>query len=692
MWAVTIEHMFVESMEATRPVLEGLNEEQQAAVTHAGGPLLVLAGAGTGKTTTLVSRHVWLVNEGVPAERIMLLTFTRRAAREMLSRARALLGEKWAGGVTGGTFHSVAYHLIAGHSSALGLPPRFGVLDAGDAADLLNLIREELGFASARSRFPQKETLLSIYSRCVNAQQQLSEVLAAHYPWCEEHLESLSDLFRGYEQRKRQLGRLDLDDLLVYLHALARHEVVGRKLGRMFEHVLADEYQDLNRLQVEIVRDLRREQRGLTAVGDDAQAIYSFRAASAEHILRFSEDFPDATVVTLEQNYRSTQPILDLANEVWADAVWSYPKRLRAVQEGGLKPQLVSCLDQGSQASEVCDQVLTAREEGILLREQAVLMRAGRHSNELELELGRRGIPFRKFGGISYLEAAHVKDLVCALRIADDPSDQLSWFRVLQLPPGVGTVTARRALDALGLDTLTDIAELPQRWTQAVEPLLKPASQTACTPLIDALVRCPSNPRVDIVAEQIRHALEPLIKAHYPDWNARLPDLNVLVDAAQHASTLSGFLAEVALDPPSSSADYAAEPTLDDDYLTLSTVHSAKGLEWDAVHVINASDGNFPSDMALSNPEGLEEERRLFYVALTRARRHLNIYIPVRHYHHPNGGDDDHGYGKQSRFLTDAAQALCETTDLLNHPQQPKPGNADRRDLTVEVNLSALWQ
>ncbi|MGZ4391987.1 MAG: ATP-dependent helicase, partial [Gaiellaceae bacterium] len=672
-------------------ILEPLNDEQCAAVTHQGGPLLILAGAGTGKTSTLTSRCAWLVEQGVPPERVLLLTFTRRAAREMVARARALLSSNAAGSIVGGTFHSVAYRLIAAHAGALELPPRFGVLDAGDAADLLDLLREEQGLADTKRRFPRKATLADIYSRCVNAQQPLSTVLAERFPWCEEHLEELARLFSAYERRKRKLGRLDLDDLLVYWHALVRDERIGGKLEALFEHVLVDEYQDLNALQVAIVRQLRREQRGLTVVGDDAQAIYGFRAASPEHILRFGEDFPDATVVTLERNYRSTQPILELTNEVWAAAPHAYPKRLLADREGGIAPQLVFCLDQAQQASQVCDSILSAREEGIDLREQAVLMRAGRHSNELELELTRRKIPFVKYGGISYLEAAHVKDFVCALRIADDPSDQLSWFRLLRLPPGVGPVSARRALDALDLTSLTKPAALCSRWREYVEPLLKPPARQACTPLINALTETEGERRVGLIAERIRDALRPLIKAHYPDWPARLSDLDTLTTAAGNAATLSGFLADIALDPPTSSADYAKPPHLDDDYLVLSTVHSAKGLEWETVHVINASDGDFPSDMALSDPEGLEEERRLFYVALTRARQSLTIYVPVRYYHRPAGRNDTHGYGKPSRFLTERAEALCERVDTqlarVNSPVASTNGSWGTG--RVRVDLSA---
>ena len=404
----------------------------------------------------------------------------------MLTRARTLLGSSVPGNVVGGTFHSVAHQLIRVHATALGLPPRFGVLDASDAADLLDLLREELGLADQKKRFPRKGTVLDIYSRCVNAQQPLSEVLAESFPWCEDYVEELAGLFGLYGERKRELAVLDLDDLLLYWHALARHDVIGAQLGRMFEHVLVDEYQDLNALQVEIVRELRREQRGLTAVGDDAQAIYGFRAASAEHILSFPEHFPDATVVTLEHNYRSTQPILDLANEIAAGATRAYPKRLRADREGGTRPGLVYCRDPAHQATEVCDRVLAEYEQGVALMEQAVLMRAGHHSDLLELELTRRRIPFVKYGGIRYLEAAHIKDFICLLRLADNIGDRLSWFRILQLLPGVGPVTARRALEALDPATLDSPAGLTERW-QTVEPLLQAPSRLAASPVIEGL-------------------------------------------------------------------------------------------------------------------------------------------------------------------------------------------------------------
>ena len=684
-----IEHMFANSERQASSTVEALNDEQVMAVTHRGGPLLVLAGAGTGKTTTLSGRVGWLVEQGVPPERVLLLTFTRRAAREMLRRVRSTVGAR-AAGIVGGTFHSVAYRLVRAHATALGLPANAAVLDASDAADLLDLLREELRLAVQGKRFPRKATVADIYSATVNARRPLSQVLAESFPWCEEHLDALAALFRAYTERKRELGALDLDDLLLYWHALARHEVVGRQLGGMFEQVLVDEYQDLNALQVEIVRALRQEERGLTAVGDDFQAIYGFRAASAEHILSFSEHFPDATTVTLERNYRSTQPILDLANEVAAGAARAYPKRLRADRDGGGRPLLVFCRDEAEQAVEVCERVLARHEEGIALKEQAVLMRAGHHSDLLELELGRRGIPFVKYGGIRYLEAAHVKDFLALLRLAENPADALSWFRLLQLLDGVGPVTARRTLDAVAPTTIGTPAELAARWQDARSALKEPA-RAGADRLVETLAASAAERSLGRRVELLRDALAPLVRAHYPDGEVRLCDLEQLVAAAGEAHDLSSFLAELALDPPASSAAYAGPPLLEEDYLVLSTVHSAKGLEWQAVHVLAASDGNFPSDMALSTPEGLEEERRLFYVALTRARQNPAIYIPLRYYHRPRGRDDAHGYGMPSRFLTDAAQALCEPLHTPNDAvgwARPATGEVS----TIQVDLDELWR
>ncbi len=663
--------------------LAQLNPEQRSAATHPGGPLLILAGAGTGKTTTLCSRVAWLVEQGMRPERILLLTFTRRAAREMLQRARGLVQmPSGSSGVLGGTFHSVAHRFVRVHGSSVGLASGFAVLDAGDATDLIDLIREEHGHAQSKQRFPRKSTLLDIYSRTVNAQRSLSEVVAESFPWCEQHVEAMAMLFKAYTARKRSLSVLDLDDLLLYWRALAADEVIGPAMASGFDHVLIDEYQDVNGLQVEIVRGLRSSSSELTAVGDDLQAIYGWRAASAEHILGFPDQFPGTTLVKLERNYRSTQPILDTSNVLATDAARSFRKRLRAEREGGERPELVFCRDESAQAEEACERVLAARERGLELRRQAVLMRASHDSDLLELELTRRKIPFVKYGGLRYLEAAHVKDLIALFRLVGNPVNELSWFRLLQLLEGVGPVTARRVLDVLvaagpaALDT----------WAQARERLSAPAREAA-DPLVASLRAACAAEHAGVQAEGLRDALAPLITARYADGPVRLADLDQLVAAARESSDLGHFAAELALDPPQSSADLAGPPHLDEDYLVLSTIHSAKGLEWDGVHVLSLYDGNFPACMSAGSSESIEEERRLLYVAMTRARRELHLYVPVRYHHRPRGVDDAHGYGKASRFLTEEVRATCTTVRAGRGGFTAAPGRGgELRKIKVSVD------
>jgi DNA helicase II / ATP-dependent DNA helicase PcrA len=681
--------------------VDGLNEEQRAAATHPGGPLLVLAGAGTGKTTTLAARVAWLIDEGAAPERVLLLTFTRRAAREMLARARAYLGRspngRHAGRVVGGTFHSVAHRFVRRHAAALGLPAGFGVLDAGDAADLLDLVRQDAGLGQTGKRFPRKSTLLDIYSRTVNAQRPLRELLAEAFPWCERHGEDLGRLFVEYGARKRSLGVIDLDDLLLHWRALACDPVVGGEMGRAVDHLLIDEYQDVNGLQVDLVRALRAERRDVTVVGDDLQAIYGFRAASARHILDFPEHFPGAAVVTLERNYRATQPLLDVANAVADQAERAYPRQLRAERLGGgaacaagSAPELVFCLDEAAQAGEVCDRVLDARERGAALREQAVLMRASHDSDLLELELARRDIPYVKYGGLRYLEAAHVKDFLALLRLADNPADRLSWFRWLQLLDGVGPAIARRVLEALEPDS-GGLGEVLGRWPDAQDALPAEAREPGAA-VIAALSAIADERAAGVRAERLRNALAPIVEAHYPDGPVRLQDLDALVAAAGQASDLGRFVADLVLDPPASSSDLAGDASLDEDWLVLSTVHSAKGLEWRAVHVLALYDGNFPSDLSAGDREAVDEERRLLYVALTRAQRELHLYVPVRYYHRPRGNDDGHGYGKPSRFLSEQVQGLCRRTDATGIGVDPTGEViATRGEPRIEVSVDALF-
>jgi DNA helicase-2/ATP-dependent DNA helicase PcrA len=667
--------------------LAQLNPEQRAAATHPGGPLLILAGAGTGKTTTLSARVAWLIARGTPPERIMLLTFTRRAAREMLERVATMtgLGGGWGSNgsgsaksrVLGGTFHSIAHRFVRLHAASLGLAPGFAVLDPGDAADVLDLIREEKGHAARQRRFPRPSTLLDIYSRTVNCQRPLSEVVAESFPWCEDHVDTLGELFRAYGARKLALGALDLDDLLLYWRALSADEVIGPQMEDGFDHVLIDEYQDVNGLQVEIVTGLRARRRELTVVGDDLQAIYGWRGASAEHILSFGERFPDASVLKLERNYRSREPILDTANALSGQFVRAYRKQLRTRLSGGTRSALVFCRDESAQAIEVCERVLDAREQGTDLRRQAVLMRTSHDSDLLELELSRRQIPFVKYGGLRYLEAAHVKDLIALFRLLENPAGELSWFRILQLLDGVGPVTARRAMEPLIGSNLAG-------WPESRERLPEAARDAADT-LITALEIARAAASAAAAAETLRDALAPLIEARYPDGALRLQDLDHLIAAARESSDLGHFTAELTLDAPQSSADLAGPPHLDEDYLVLSTVHSAKGLEWDSVHVVALYDGNFPADMACGSPEGIEEERRLLYVAVTRARQRVHLYVPVRYYHRPKGTDDAHGYGKPSRFLTDEVQATCEVIRPLEPRSAPSP-NVPRRQISVSVD------
>ncbi len=681
------EHMFDAH---PHPFLDELNVEQRAAATHSGETLLILAGAGTGKTTTLCARVAWLMAEGVPAERILLLTFTRRAAREMIERARTLAERVApdAGRIVGGTFHSVAHRLIRVHATSLGLEAGFGVLDAGDAGDLLDLVRQEHRGAESPRRFPRAATMLDIYSRTVNAQTPLREILAEFFPWCDEHHEALAEIFRAFGTRKRTLGVLDLDDLLLYWRALASDDVVGPLIADDFDHVLVDEYQDVNGLQVDIVASMRSTRPGLTVVGDDFQAIYGFRSASARHILEFPKQFPDAHASKLERNYRSTTPILAVANAISVQDRGGFPKELWTEREGGTPPELTFPRDEREQANAVCERVMASREEGTELREQAVLFRTNHDSDLLEVELTRRRIPFVKYGGLRYLEAAHVKDFIALLRLTDNPADELSWFRLLQLLDGVGPTRARRVLDTLRASD-EGSPEL-ERWSQASEHV-PPSSREHANAVIDALIQtgAGSTDNAGVQVERLCAAITPLIRLRYPDGLVRVSDLDQLVLAARGAQDVRHFVSELVLDPPASSADLAGPPHLDEDYLVLSTVHSAKGLEWEAVHLIAAYDGNFPADMSTGTEEGIAEERRLFYVALTRPRRRLHVYVPSRFYHRPSARDDAHGMGQASRFLTETVQRLFSVTGSAE--PQPNHSAAALPETRIEVSVDALF-
>lgn len=656
---------------------EGLDEAQLAAVEHEAGPLVVMAGAGTGKTRMLTARVARLLESGVVPERVLLLTFTRRAAASMTSRAAALCGDSRAGQrVWGGTFHAVAHRLVCEYAGALGLPA-VTLLDPEDVVGLMDLLREEHGLTGTGTRFPSSRKLAELFSRAVNNARPAREVIATELPDFTTQTEQILGLFRAFMARKRQRGLLDFDDLLLCWTQLLADPVIGEKLRRRWDWVLVDEYQDVNRAQVDIVAGLRPDGVGLTVVGDDAQAIYGFRGASGAHLDELRRRFPNAATVRLQRNFRSLQPVLDLANVI-RPGQGEIRLQLSADRQDarGGKPALVHCEDADSQARLVADAVLTAQQDGLPLREQAVLMRAGSHSNALEVELAIRNIPYVKFGGIRFLDTAHVRDLVAALRVTTNPGDELAWYRLLCLHRAIGKATARALTPMLLTSDVPEIntivAAAPQRARTALAATLTHLSTARST--LDPAER----------AAACRTAVRRLVRAHYADWQARIEDVDRIADAAATRTDLAGFVAELTLDPASSSADYATSPHKDEDYLTLSTVHSAKGLEWTAVHLIHAVDGAFPSDLALGDENGLEEEQRLFYVAITRARDNLTIYAPSRMPTDWNSYRARQVYAKTSRFLTEQACALLDvrqpdapvrvsTEPLASAPRVPIP-------------------
>jgi DNA helicase-2/ATP-dependent DNA helicase PcrA len=636
-------------------MFEELNDAQREAVAHGEGPLLIVAGAGTGKTATLAARVARLLADGVRPERLLLLTFSRRSAREMTSRAERMAADAGAGidasRIWSGTFHAVGNRLLRLHGRALGLDPSFTVLDQSDAADVLHLLRDELGFSGRERRFPRKETIAGIYSRTVNAGEPLGDVLRRRYPWCIDEADGLRDIFRAYTERKRAQHVLDYDDLLLFWKALATSPATRTQLADMFDHVLVDEYQDTNALQADILEGLRPAdtRRNLTVVGDDAQAIYGFRAATVRNILEFPERFPGATLVRLERNYRSTPPILDASNAVIALSPQRHEKTLWSSRRGEGVPTLRTCLDEAEQCDAVCEAVLAHREEGVPLKEQAVLFRAAHHSDHLEVELTRRNIPFVKYGGLKFMEAAHVKDTLAIVRVLENPHDEVAWFRVLQLPEGMGPATARRLMLAIGVRTSDDGSPLLRFLDEPID--VPKAGLEGIQELRSALRGCADETVLSPAAqiERLRTFLAPVFARRYDASVARLRDLDQLAALAAGYEARGRFLAELTLDPPSSTGDLAGPPLLDEDWLVLSTIHSAKGLEWDVVHVIHAADGMIPSDMATGDDDEIEEERRLLYVALTRAREALHVYRPMRYYRKPKG--DPHSYSQLSRFL-----------------------------------------
>ncbi len=665
---------------------EALNDRQRQAAGFGehradgfrSGPLLVIAGAGTGKTATLAYRVAYLVRQGVDPARILLLTFSRRAAREMTRRAQRLAAQALASALPAtaalrlpwaGTFHSIGARLLREHAGRIGLDAAFDILDRGDAADLIDVVRHEIGLSSMRQRFPRKDTCLAIYSQRVNSGRPLERVLRELFPWCLAWRDELGVLFRRYVERKQANSVLDYDDLLLWWHALMGDAQLAAQVGARFDHVLVDEYQDTNALQAQILLAMKPGGQGLTVVGDDAQSIYAFRAADVGNIIDFPASFdPPARCITLETNYRSVQPVLDVANALIAQAVRQHPKTLRAQRGAGARPQLVTVIDESAQADWVIDAVLHHREQAIELKRQAVLFRSSHHSAGLEIELVRRNIPFVKHGGLKFLEALHVKDLLAVLRWAANPRNGIAGFRALQLMNGVGPATAQRCLDALG--------GAPQRLLEVLGTFPAPAAARDEWTGLVALMGTLRDPQARWPAQlaPLRQWYQPILERRHDDAAARAADLDMLQSIAAQFGTRERFLTELALDPPQASGDLAGDPRRDEDFLVLSTVHSAKGQEWPVVYVIGVNDGNFPNEYATGRAESIDEERRLLYVALTRARDALYLVEPQRYRvtQQPRHGDA-YVHGARSRFLTDAVLQCFERVAPAQDPQPADP-------------------
>src|SRR5271163_848686 len=671
-----------------------LNPEQMLAVSHGigdpqgPGPLLVVAGAGSGKTAMLAHRVAALILAGADPKRIMLATFSRRAAAELGRRVERLLARRLVPEATqaatpayAGTFHAIGARLLREYATRLGLDPSFTIHDREDSADLINWARHEagLGDIAMKLRFPTKATCLAVYSRVVNARGELKAAIGKWFPWVAAHEEALRALFASYVEMKQRQNVLD------FAQMLTEPAIAGEIAGR-FDHLLVDEYQDTNALQGEIVLRLRPEGRGLTVVGDDAQAIYSFRAATVRNILDFPRAFdPPALIVTLERNYRSSGAVLAAANAVIALAPERFTKNLWTERPTGAPPLIVTVADDADQARFVATRVLANREEGASLKSQAVLFRASHHSAALELELTRRNVPFVKYGGLKFLDAAHVKDAVALLRFAENPRDRVAGFRVAQLLPGVGPKIAETIVAAAAADD----------GFAAMATLSPPARARAGFPAFADLMRrlaARAAPWPAEIADAVAW-LSPLIETRYDDARVRMGDLEALERIAAGFPSRERFLSELALDPPDKTSDEAGPPLRDEDYLILSTIHSAKGQEWRSVFVLNCVDGCIPSDLAAGSSGEIEEERRLLYVAMTRARDELTLIVPQRFYVHgqPKYGDRS-VFASRTRFLP---SPLLKHFDRRTWPEpelEPKRAPADGPRVDLQARMRAMWR
>jgi DNA helicase II / ATP-dependent DNA helicase PcrA len=625
-----------------------LNPSQYEAVSAVNGAYLIIAGAGTGKTRTLVYRVARLIESGYDPTSILLLTFTRKAANEMLKRASVLLDDRCSK-IRGGTFHSFANVTLRKYSKAAGLDSNFTILDQGDSEDIINLIRSQEGLISKERRFPKKETLNKIYSFSANTEKQVQSIIEEEYPHFLQELDEILKIQKIYIDYKRRNNLLDYDDLLLYLRDfLSSENAASKNLLSTINFLMVDEYQDTNKLQADIVKGLAGHNGNVMVVGDDAQSIYSFRGANFKNIMEFPKLFPNAEIIKIEENYRSVQTILDFANHVYDGAIEKYTKVLYTKRQGGELPFIVAAANENMQSKFIVEKILELQEEGVSLKDISVLFRSSFFSFDLEIELAKAGIPFQKFGGIKFIETSHVKDVLAFLRIASNPRDIVSWYRVLLLHEGVGPKTAQRILDELATARIS-IDENPGSKKQFAYEKIKELF------VFLYKLRNSQAPPSELVGMVFEY-YHPIFKIKYDDFNKRSKDLETLQNISENYRSLESFLADMAIEPIIDSVADINATDKEDEFLTLSTIHSAKGLEWHSVFVIHAVEGYFPSVRAAESLESLEEERRLMYVASTRAKQNLFVTYPMHMYNRIDGIT----LSKPSRFIsemsTDKAQ------------------------------------
>ena len=626
-----------------------LNPAQLEAVMHKSGPALVIAGAGTGKTRTLIYRLSRLVEDGVPPESIVLLTFTRKSAAEMMRRAALMLDGRCER-VSGGTFHAFALNVLRRYANLIAYDKSFTMLDSGDSEDTVNLLRSQLKRNKSKRRFPKKNTLIKIFNLSVNKQQSIEEIVAAQFPFFADDTDGIILLFEQYNQYKRKYNLMDYDDLLLNLKFLMQsNEKVRKELQGIYKHILVDEYQDTNRLQHEIVKLLAGENRNVMAVGDDAQSIYSFRGAEYQNIMSFPEDFNGCKIYKIEENYRSVQPILNLTNKVIDVAAYKYEKELYSHLESDIKPKIIAADNERQQSLFLVQQILELREENYRLEDIAVLFRSGFHSFDLEIELNKANIPYLKFGGMKFIETAHIKDMMAFFKVLANKQDVISWHRILLLLSGVGPRTASKMIDLISSKEFDWDTKLELNYSlkgkDAINRLLE---------FIKDLKHSKMSPGDK--AAVISDFYKPMLSGKYDDWQKRMKDIETFITITERYSNIEELLNDMALEPPTESVVDVEAESSEEEYLTLSTIHSAKGLEWRIVFIIWALDGRFPSAKSIDTVDGVEEERRLFYVACTRAKEQLFISYPINIYDRESGLV----LSKPSRFLDNLDDTLAD--------------------------------